>query len=660
MKKKGIHKSMSLKTRLIVSFLAVLLIPSIIIGTSAYISSKNKIDSQLTDTTAESVKLINQTVDQFIRAQMENIDYLSHAINAGKIKDNDNKQIRNLLDTIQDSKTDVEQTYVGSETGEFMNSPTSFKNPPDYDPRKRPWYQQAMQQKGEVIITDPYVSKSSNQVVVTLAKATEDEQGVVAVNLKLGNVGDMISKVSIGKKGYVSLIDNAGNYISDPSKEAGSAVDTKLFYKIKEKTAGQFDMGTGEKARKTAFTTSDISGWKTVGTMYQSEVKQATGPILKTTLIVIVISLLLSGTLILFIIRSILKPIHKLLTASREISKGNLSVPLVFSKNDELGQLAGAFNEMRKKLNDVILNVREKSTSLAASAEQLTASTEQNTLATEQISSSIQEVAAGVENQSASIERSSEDANEMSQVIQQIAASSEKVSNTTTSALSVVEEGNKALKVSVGQMDYIKSTVQKLSGNIEGLGKNSQEISKIVDVITDIADQTNLLALNAAIEAARAGEHGKGFAVVASEVRKLAEQSSASSEQIRQMIETIQDETNAAVQSMEHGTVEVDKGIEVVNNAGKSFEEISAYVTDISKQTEMVTTKMQEVASGIERFVETFDKVSEVANTTADGAQNVSASTQEQLASMEEIRGSAGVLTEMAEELQELVEQFKL
>ncbi|MDY0407080.1 hypothetical protein P5G51_018640 [Virgibacillus sp. 179-BFC.A HS] len=137
MKKKGIHKSISLKTRLIVSFLAVLLIPSIVIGTSAYISSKNKIDSQLTDTTAESVNLINQTVDQFIRAQMENIDYLSHSINAGKIKDNDNKQIRNLLDTIQDSKTDVEQTYVGSETGEFMNSPTSFKNPPDYDPRKR-------------------------------------------------------------------------------------------------------------------------------------------------------------------------------------------------------------------------------------------------------------------------------------------------------------------------------------------------------------------------------------------------------------------------------------------------------------------------------------------------------------------------------------------
>lgn len=660
MRKKNTKRNMSMKNKLILSFLVVLLVPSLVIFYTSYNSAKNTIDRQLKDSALGNVEIVNQTIDQFIHAQMENIDYLSHAINPGKMKNNSNKEIRQLLDTIQDSKEDVEQTYVGSKTGEFMNSPTSFKNPPDYDPRERPWYKTAMENKGEVIITDPYVSKSSKQVVVTLAKATSDAEGVVAVNLKLGNLTEMINQINIGKEGYVSLIDGTGHYISDPNLEAGSEASSDLFNKLEATEAGKFQYGKGSKESNRSFTTSDISGWKTVGTMFQSEVKQTVSPILKSTLIVIAISLVLGGLIVLFIIRSINQPISKLLHASRKMSDGNLSEPITLSKNDELGQLAQSFNQMREKLNAIIMNVRDKSTSLAASAEQLTASTEQNTSATEQISSSIQEVAAGMETQSASLETSSRNAAEVSRTLQMVTSSSEQVSETTVQALAVVEEGNNAIETSVGQMDYIKETVNELSNSIEGLGKNSQEISKIVDVIKDIADQTNLLALNAAIEAARAGEHGKGFAVVASEVRKLAEQSSQSSEQIREMIEMIQEETNSAVKSMDTGTTEVEKGIEVVNHAGKSFTAISGFVRDISDKAGIVTTKMQEVGSSVEQFVQTFDEVTAVAETTADGAQNVSASTQEQLASMEEIRGSASSLTEMAEELQELVEQFKL
>ncbi|QTM98895.1 HAMP domain-containing protein [Sediminibacillus dalangtanensis] len=661
MKKKNIsNRSVSLKNRLIIAFLGVLLIPSIIIAISSYMSAANKVESQMVQNAEKNVDLVSQTVDQFVSAQQENIDYLSNAIQAADIENDSDARTRELLDTIQDSKADVEQTFIGTETGQFMNSPTSFKNPPDYDPRERPWYQQAMEDKGNVIVTDPYVSKSSEQVVVTLAKATADNQGVVAVNLELGSLTDMTNQVSIGKEGYLFLLDGTNHYISHPTNEAGSEATEDFFQDIQANESGSFDYSFEGEQKKLAFATSDVTGWKVVGTMYQSEVTSAVMPILITTIIVIAIAILLGGAVIFFIIRSINKPISDLVNAADRISDGDLSVNVDVQRNDELGKLGEAFNKMRDNLSNVILQVREKASGLAASSEQLNASTEQNTSATEQISSSIQEVASGMDSQSSRIVESTQMAEEMSKSIQQIAESSNEVSSTTASASSAVKEGNKAIETTVGQMEYIKQTVNELSGSIQGLGSHSKEISKIVDVITDIAEQTNLLALNAAIEAARAGEHGKGFAVVADEVRKLAEQSAQSTDQIRQMIGTIQTETSNAVESMKSGTEEVEKGITVVHHAGESFTEITGFVTTVSQQIEQVTSKIQEIASGTEQFVSTFEEVAKVADFTSDGAQNVSASTEEQLASMEEISGSATSLSQMAEELQDLVKQFKI
>ncbi|MEK3888308.1 methyl-accepting chemotaxis protein [Bacillus sp. FSL K6-3431] len=659
-KSRGYTFKLSLRNKLILSFLIILLIPSITIAITSYMSSEKNIDSQMLGAAQKDVEIVSQTVDQFIAAQMENIDYLSSTIGAGAITKNTDTETRKLLDAIQDSKATVEQTYIGTETGQFMNSPTSFKNPPEYDPRQRPWYQEAMKNSKNVIITDPYVSQSSQKVVVTLAKATADGKGVVAVNLKLESLTDMISKVSIGKEGYLFLLDKNNNYISHPTNKAGEEATEGFFEKIKESISGKIDYTLDGEQKKLAFTTNELTGWKIVGTMFQDEIDKAVKPILNTTLIVIIVSLIIGGLLILFIIRSIIKPINELVGAADKMSQGDLGVHINLKNKDELGRLAQAFNHMRTSLSEVILNVREKSSTLAASSEQLNASTEENTSATEQISSSIQEVAAGMEIQSNRIEQSTIMAEEMSKSIQYIVSSSNEVSQTAVNATSAVEEGNKAIETTVGQMEYIKDTVHELSGSIQVLDSQSQEISKIVDVITGIADQTNLLALNAAIEAARAGESGKGFAVVADEVRKLAEQSAQSTEQIRQMIGAIQKETSIAVKSMESGTTEVDRGIEVVSHAGESFTAITGFVNTITEQIEQVTSEIEGISSGTEQFVQTFEEVAKVADSTSGGAQNVSASTQEQLASMEEIRSSAMSLSEIAEELQGLVQQFKL
>lgn len=169
-----------------------------------------------------------------------------------------------------------------------------------------------------------------------------------------------------------------------------------------------------------------------------------------------------------------------------------------------------------------------------------------------------------------------------------------------------------------------------------------------------------MLSLNAAIEAARAGEHGRGFAVVAGEVKKLAEQSSKSAEQIATLIHDIQGEIGKAQESMQSATKEVHVGMVVVQTAGGLFSEIERYVDEVGSQVQEVTVAAQQISAGATQVVQAIEGIAEVAQTTASGTENVSAAAEEQLASMEEISSSSAALTHMAGELQVLVDKFKL
>ncbi|WP_438824534.1 methyl-accepting chemotaxis protein [Bacillus sp. JJ1521] len=315
---------------------------------------------------------------------------------------------------------------------------------------------------------------------------------------------------------------------------------------------------------------------------------------------------------------------------------------------------------MLDSLRELLTHVDEKSQTLAASSEELTASSEQNSQATEQVANAIQEVAVGTEQQTEMVRQTIDVVKEMSVGIQQIEANSQNVSRTATEALGIVENGEQAIKESIQQMQNINTSVADLGKIIYSLGERSEEINQIVNVISDIASQTNLLALNAAIEAASAGEHGKGFAVVADEVRKLAEQSAKSTESIRGLIATIQEDTKQAVESMNHGTEEAEKGINVVDNAGKSFTQIQQFVDEVSSQIQEVSASIAQMAQGAQQVVESVSEIDEIAKKTTGQGQEVSAATEEQLASMQEIASSAASLSYMAEELQEAVRKFRL
>jgi methyl-accepting chemotaxis protein len=392
-----------------------------------------------------------------------------------------------------------------------------------------------------------------------------------------------------------------------------------------------------------------------------SIIEGVTNQIIYRTLVVSAIALLvvLAGTI--FFTRRMLKPIQLLLVKFREVAGGNLGVaPLAIESRDEIGKLAAAFNMMLDSLRGLISHVANSAEQVAASSEQLTASAEQSALAATQVAESITEVASGSEKQVKSVHGATEIVEHISTGIGQIATNSKEVARTSDKTASAAEEGGKLVAQAIQQIGNIEKTVANSANVVMKLGERSKEIGQIIDTISGIAGQTNLLALNAAIEAARAGEQGRGFAVVAEEVRKLAEQSENAAKQIATLIGEIQGDTDKAVIAMDEGTREVKVGTEVVNTAGRSFNEITTLVGQVSSQVGEISSAIQEMANGSQQIVSSMQEIDSISKVTAAHTQTVSAATEEQSASMEEIAASSNALAKMAEELQKAVQQFKM
>ncbi|MGM9945916.1 MAG: methyl-accepting chemotaxis protein, partial [Lysinibacillus sp.] len=222
------------------------------------------------------------------------------------------------------------------------------------------------------------------------------------------------------------------------------------------------------------------------------------------------------------------------------------------------------------------------------------------------------------------------------------------------------EEGNATIQQVVMQMNKINDSTNDSSTVIRNLEVRSTEIAKIIEVITNISDQTNLLALNAAIEAARAGEHGKGFAVVADEVRKLAEQSKGSADQIANLVREIQVDTEQAVKVMQNGMDDVAVGMTVVQQAGVGFKRIQQSIEQMTSQVQEISAVAQQMSASVEQVNSAMEQVAVKAKQSSKNAEDVAATSEEQLASMEEIASSSTALSKRAEELLAQIRQFKV
>lgn len=345
-----------------------------------------------------------------------------------------------------------------------------------------------------------------------------------------------------------------------------------------------------------------------------------------------VINIVLSLFVVLWIIRSITRPLHEAVETANRIAAGDLTVQLQEGGTSETGQLLSAMKTMVDKLKGVIVDIREASAQVAAGSERLSASSEE-------ISRTMHDQT----NRSSQIATAAE---EMSQTVIDIAKNASSIAQSSADTSAIAHKGSTIVSQSVAETKTVAETVNKSAVVMQTLGEKSTQIGEIVAVINDIADQTNLLALNAAIEAARAGEQGRGFAVVADEVRKLAERTAKATAEISQMIGAIQGEVDNAVNAMNQTNKQVDVGLRYSVEAGEQLESI---VSSVSSLQNMI----QQIASATEEMSSTSEAISGDIQAVAGGAREISTGA-------EDIAHASSELAHLSAKLKSIVDRFKV
>ncbi|WP_339832296.1 methyl-accepting chemotaxis protein [Paenibacillus sp. FSL R7-0272] len=386
-----------------------------------------------------------------------------------------------------------------------------------------------------------------------------------------------------------------------------------------------------------------------------------TATVLRLIIILGIVSILIGLAIAIIIGRMISKPVQAVAQAASRIAEGDLTgEPLKVRNKDEIGEMAEAFNVMSVNLRSLIHQVNDGAERVAASSEELTASTEQTAIANEQVATTMGEIATGMDAQVRMVSEGFQTMNELATGFRQVAENTTVVSEKAAEASAQTISGSESIRTAVGQMNSIQNTVSSLAGVIEELSKHSTDIVKMVDAISEISAQTNLLSLNAAIEAARAGEHGRGFQVVATEVRKLSEQSAQSAGEIVGLVSSIETGMRNAAHSMSVVSSEVQEGIQLVHQAGSTFDHIRTSVSGVAGQAQEVSASIEQMNAGVEQINASMKSIMDVTENAAAGTEEVSATTEEQLSAMQEIASAANDLSSMAEMLQQSVARFKV
>ena len=616
------------------TFIGVLVIVSLIcfIFISAFRSSSFR---NIKDFVTENTKHISAKADALINEWVLLLFYAGLGTIPLVTEENiDIDQLEAYLRMMAGTMDDVKLLYTSSpglwtEPGGFLALSSGVRLPDTFDNRTRIWWQNAMEAGGGVVFTDPYIDLLTGELVVTISKLILDEKrkpiAIMGKDISIANL-DEIKDGLITIPGMRSFfLHESGRYITNPDFNLimkGNFFTDFGMENIRNQVLGRFFYGTiGDLI--VCSVPLYAAGWTLVTIVPAVYVFAELNAAMFRAILFASLSIFGLLVILFIMIRKIIKPVVLMTKELQIVSEGDLTRTINIKSNDEIGSLAHYFNQTLQSIKNMIINVRSEAMSISEIGTDLANDMTETAATMNQITANIQNVKQRVTGQSASItdtnltmeqitakinelnghvEKQAVNVSESSSAIEEMLVNIGSVTRTLVKNIENVEELSNASEIS-------RTGLQAVAVDIKEIARESEGLLEINSVMQNIASQTNLLSMNAAIEAAHAGESGKGFAVVADEIRKLAENSSAQSKTISDVLKRIKGS--------------IDKITSSTENVLKRFEAIDSGVKTVAKQEENVRDAMEKQGQGSEQVLEAIGNLNDTTLSVKDGASQM-------------------------------------
>lgn len=532
---------------------------------------------------------------------------------------------------------------------------------------------------GQTNVIDFSVRESTNELVLIFGSPIISQGEVVGAILAQrngSNLSHLCNDIKYGETGYGYIIDEKGTVIAHPDlgkvlekfnplklveRERSQSSMAKLFEKILLEGSGVSHYSAQDDECYVGFSPIENTPWTIVITANRSEVLSRLSSLQYVIGLVMIVVLIISITIVYSVGSSITKPIIKAVDHAKIIANLDIRHDMEefhLKKTDETGQLARALQSITLSLRGIIGQINQSSHELAGASQELYATSNQSARAAEEVTRTVEEIALGASDQAQSTEDGAEKANLLGKLIEKNRQLTKELTAASKNVTSVVNDGLKEIEKLFNTTEETNEAAKRINEVILATHNSSIKIGQASNVIASIAEQTNLLALNAAIEAARAGEAGRGFAVVADEIRKLAEQSAASTNSINQILIELQINAEDAVETMERIAMAVKEQAVGVSSIKDRYLLIDKAMEGEINTTVELYNVGKEMEAMKEEILDLMHSLTSIAEENSVSTEEALASMEEQLASMEQIAESSEKLARLAQNLQEIIHEF--